>query len=156
METLWNPIFFADVIQVENAWVFLPLVLFPLFWVLVLWLIAEFGWAKIARRYPLRGTYHGPVSTFESGVIGYGARYNGVLAVGWGEQGLFLHVFVLFRIHHPPLLIPWEEIEEAIFDRYWFTDRLRLRMRESDVPTVTLYSGVARLVLEAYQRESER
>jgi len=140
----------------ENLLLFVPILLFPLVWVFTVWLITLLGWSRLARRYALRGSFHGHVRSFQSGIIGGFSRYNGVLVIGWGEQGLFLHVFFLFRINHPPLLIPWDEIQEAISDTYWFTKRLRLRMRAPDAPMVTLFGAVTERALDAYMQETGR
>jgi hypothetical protein len=41
------------------------------------------------------------------------ANYNSVLHVGVQPEGLHLSVMALFRVGHPPLLIPWDEITDV-------------------------------------------
>ena len=37
-------------------------------------------------------------------------NYGNILTVGANARGLYLAVFLLFRMAHPPLFIPWTDI----------------------------------------------
>lgn len=67
------------------------------------------GWQRLALKYkaplPTRRLYTGI-----SGRIG-GVSYNGILRLGFNENGLYLHVMSLFGIGHPPLLFPWSMLK---------------------------------------------
>ena len=72
----------------------------------------------------------------QSGTFGSWCHYNNILTVGYSETGLYLAVFFLFRVFHPPLLIPWSAIEKRTRSTYWFVkcdtleiEGLRLRLR---------------------------
>ena len=90
--------------------VLLFLVIFPLFWCGVIFLVAYLsGWATLARVYRFDGYFQGRQWSFQSAQIGWG-NYNGVLTVGANWEGLYLKPFFLFRFGHPPLFIPWYDI----------------------------------------------
>ena len=40
----------------------------------------------------------------------FGTNYGGCLTVGVNKRGLYLAVWFLFRLGHPPLVIPWHDI----------------------------------------------
>lgn len=87
------------------------LVVFPLMWCFVVWLLSHMGgWQGLATRYAsgnreVTGTRHGSVT----GMVG-GVSYRGTLTVHVNSEGFFLEVMPLFKIGHPRLFIPWTEI----------------------------------------------
>lgn len=65
----------------------------------------------------------------------FGARYNNGLTVGADNTGLFIVPFVLFRIGHPALLIPWTEISVARTTQLFIFKYVDLHLgREENVP----------------------
>lgn len=112
-------------------------VVFPAFWCGVVWLVGAMGWRPLAARYPADGPATGPSLGLTSGTIGL-ANYNGSLRVSVEREGLHLAVMALFRVGHPPMLIPWSEItsvtqKNALWAR-WYT----LRIGTPHVTTVRL------------------
>lgn len=88
--------------------------LFPVFfigmWVFVLLLVAMLGgWSRLAEYYRTQTRFEGQTWRFRSGRFGW-AGYNGCLTLGANHEGLYLAVFPLFRVGHPPLFIPWYDI----------------------------------------------
>jgi len=68
------------------------------------------GWARLAERY--RTELPRPDNArLTSGRMRWMTGYNSVLYVGWTDAGLYLSVFPLFRAGHPPLLVPWSDVE---------------------------------------------
>ncbi len=47
-------------------------------------------------------------------------NYNHVLTIGNGQEGLYLASTFLFRLMHPPLLVPWSEIKVRRKDGWVF------------------------------------
>lgn len=45
--------------------------------------------------------------------------YNGSFTPGADHTGLFVAVWPIFRICHPPLLVPWSEIQVSVEKRRW-------------------------------------
>ncbi len=112
-------------------------VVFPAFWCGVVWIIGAVGWRPLAARYPADGPATGQTFRMTSGTVGL-ANYNGVLSVSVEPEGLHLAVMALFRVGHPPILIPWPEItsvtqKNALWAR-WYT----LRIGTPHVATVRL------------------
>jgi hypothetical protein len=84
-------------------------------WVGISYLVAYAGgWAKLAELYPDQSnSFDGATFRFRSGTMRSAARYDNVLTIGANSRGLYLGVIFLFRAGHPPLFIPWNEIEVA-------------------------------------------
>src|SRR5689334_126791 len=84
-------------------------IFFPLFWMAIGVLISLSGWHSLAAQYPQPRPFAGQYATFRSGNVGI-SRYNHVLKVGADSDGLWLAVIFLFRVGHPPLFFPWDEL----------------------------------------------
>lgn len=94
----------------------IPLLFFPtfvVFWCGIVFLIgATGGWRKLGKRYARDAReFTGHRRVMQSGMMGGLARYNNILTVGADPRGLYLDVFGMFRPGHPPLYIPWEQVE---------------------------------------------
>jgi hypothetical protein len=99
--------------------------LFPVFfvamWVFVTFLISRLGgWSRLTPHYQAHFPFSGKRWSMRSGRMGW-ANYNGCLTVGGNFEGMYLAVFPLFRVGHPPLLIPWDEITTSTSKSFWFT-----------------------------------
>ena len=117
------------------AWFWL--VAIPLFavswWMFLMWLIAHaVGWSALARHYRNVEPFEGKKHHFCSGKISFG-NYGNCLIVGANSDGLYLHVFLLFRVGHPPLFIPWTDLTPRV-KRLWFFEWLEFE--PSRVPKV--------------------
>ncbi len=115
------------------------LVVFPLFWCGVVWLLSRMGgWHHLATRYaagnrPVAGACHGGVT----GMVG-GVSYRGVLTVHFVPEGFFLEVMVLFRIGHPRLFIPWAAVSGRQARRVLWWNAVSLSVGQPVISTVTL------------------
>jgi hypothetical protein len=97
-------------------------------WVSILNIISFIGgWHELARVYRASGSFSGKRFYFQSAGMRWATGYNGCLTVGSNLYGLYLSVFLPFRIGHPALLIPWEDISAKPQRTGWFpTVRLHL------------------------------
>ncbi len=68
------------------------------------------GWASLAQTYRLTGDFAAQHWSFQSAAMRWYAHYGSCLTVGADSTGLYLSVWAIFRIFHPPLFIPWSEI----------------------------------------------
>lgn len=98
----------------ENLSPIIPIVLFivifPLFWCGVVYLIANVGgWSQLAKHYRYDGTFQGQQWSLQSARFGL-SSYSGVLTVGANWEGLYLRTMFLFRCGHPPLFVPWYDL----------------------------------------------
>ncbi|MFG0250110.1 MAG: hypothetical protein ACF8OB_14575 [Phycisphaeraceae bacterium JB051] len=84
----------------------------PIFWCLVVWLIAKVsGWQQIARSYPLTQKIPGEKTVgMQSIRIGYLSQYNNCVTYGFSDQGMSLQLWSIFCFGHPPIFIPWEDL----------------------------------------------
>lgn len=87
----------------------------------LIYLIARTGgWHALAKRYPLRGPFPPPRTRFGYGVFHGWMGYNGALIVASDELGLYLRATpVLLSWCHPPIYIPWSEIERIELTSGW-------------------------------------
>src|SRR4051794_14673481 len=74
------------------------------------WLHAQLGWSSLARVYRTSRERPAQMYNFCSGTMNWFCNYRIVLRVGFVQEGLYLAVWPLLRIGHPPLLIPYADI----------------------------------------------
>lgn len=85
-------------------------VVFPLFWMGILALLARFsGYAELAQSFPGPATPPGRAFSRKSATL-KGMRYRNILTVGVGPEGLYLALSWPFTFRHPPILVPWSEV----------------------------------------------
>ncbi len=91
------------------------------------------GWLILSKRFRFKGSFYGEVWPFQSGRMRFYVHFASSLSVGADESGLYLAVFPLFRLWHPPLLIPWSEVSIIPRQRglIFKTRELRLGLEES-------------------------
>jgi hypothetical protein len=83
------------------------------------------GWGRLAERYTASGVVPGNLHRFRSARIGW-AGYNNCLTFGGDMRGLYVAMFPLFRPGHPPLYIPWHDLEAYAGD-LWVVSYLEFR-----------------------------
>ena len=104
------------------------LLIFPLFWCGIVWLLAQIGgWARLAQDFRTDKTPRGTPFHWQSGAVGW-TSYRGVLQLAAAPEGLFLSLPWLFRVGHAPLFIPWSAFHDAVEQQI-----LWLRQVRSDV-----------------------
>jgi hypothetical protein len=123
------------------------LLVFPVMWIGVVWLISRFGWAELANFWRTTETSTGMPFSSASGRIG-GARYNHVLQIWLDDQGLFLEPIWLFRIGHERLLIPWEDVLSMKPSQILWQSGVRLELKNSK--SFFLYGTVSTTLLELW------
>jgi hypothetical protein len=102
-----------------------PIILryFP-FYFLSLWIFIAYivswigGWHLLTQRFRTDSEFTGTVYRWFYTTMRLGVHYNGALKVGGDAEGLYIAPMLLFRIGHPPLLIPWTEISVEK-SRWW-------------------------------------
>jgi len=104
---------------------------------LVMQLVARLsGWSRLAEQYRATQPFQGEKWRFQSINMRYLSHYNGCVTFGADLQGLYVAVLFFFRVGHPPLLIPWGELEIQPKDR-WMMSGYELRFLR--VPGVTMW-----------------
>ncbi len=104
------------------------------------------GWWSLSRRY--RTEYPMPPGSFLSGAtFRYVVGYNNVLRLGSDTEGLYLTFWP--RIGHPPLFIPWHEVEVKAPRRIILKMQTLVLGQEQKVPVTMREKDVRRLLLKA-------
>lgn len=90
------------------------------------------GWNQLARRFGTSSAIEGVKFKFTSLSVGSGhfpIKYRNCMFVTVGYAGLALSVNILFRIFHPPLLIPWSDIETVRPEKVWLVPHIAVYVR---------------------------
>ena len=86
---------------------------FALWWSFLCWVIAVFGgWRSLAKKYGVQRLPAGKKYYLQSAAFsraGLPCHYGSCVTMIVCEEGLGMAVFPVFRVGHPPLLIPWDE-----------------------------------------------
>jgi hypothetical protein len=140
--------------------------LFPLFfvgvWLFVVGLLAALGgWSALGRHFrdpgdAARGNFielPGSSLMMRRAPIPFPVSYNHCVAVTVSGAGLHLRVMVLFRFRHPPLLIPWEQVERMEPGHHLFWRTLRIRLRGTGT-RISLVGDAGRVVEEAWAQRA--
>jgi hypothetical protein len=91
-------------------------------WVSITLALAHLGgWRSLAREYRATSGFGGRRFHFQSARLGGWVGYNGSLTAGSDVFGLHLSVWSIFRMGHPPLLIPWQEVSVSIEKHRWIS-----------------------------------
>jgi hypothetical protein len=112
--------------------------LFLAFWTAICLGMAHLGWAKLARCYRASESFDGKRRFFRTAEVGQ-SSYRNCLTTGVSPRALHLSVLFPFRVGHPPLQIPWEDISAS--DIRWLLGRgYELRFRLAPHVTIRLSS----------------
>ena len=80
------------------------------------------GWNRLAERFQAEGEPYGDTRTagplFYSVYWRWWSHYSGIVRMTATADALHLSVIFFFRIGHPPLAIPWGEIEMRPIQRF--------------------------------------
>lgn len=92
---------------------------FPLIWVSVVFLLSRLsGWSKLAQTYREQQPFVGQLHRRCSATLGL-VGYNKTLVLGANEHGLHLAVPRIFALGHPPLFVPWADVEAERGKTLW-------------------------------------
>ena len=119
-----------------DSYPFLWVIPSVLLWCGVSFLISQLtGWAVLSRRF--RATTSPPRQTWslQTARMRWGTHYGNCLTVGADPAGLYLAPLFLYRIGHPPLLLPWQEVSVRRRGKVLFTPYVQLQLgREEQIP----------------------
>lgn len=89
------------------------------------------GWFNLSRRYKSPRTYYEDRYSFQSAAFRYVVSYNRCLTIGGDERGLHMSAMFPFRLCHPPIYIPWEDVTKSRRESRLFGIRLSFRKTPS-------------------------
>jgi hypothetical protein len=117
-------------------------IFFLALWIGVGFLIAQFGgWGELSRFYRSANRFEGKRWYFRSGRMRWMTNYNGCLTVGSSPEGLFLAVLFLFRVGHPPLFVPWQDISVRT-GKLLLWEWTEFRFRQAPSVRLRLYGSI--------------
>jgi hypothetical protein len=112
----------------------MPLLFIPLWCAVSVYIAFMGGWRQLAKHYRANNPFLGKKFYFQSASMKGMTNYNKVLTIGVNREGLFISALFIFRLGHPPLLIPWPEITFKEKEGNFY-DRCELRFaRSPDIP----------------------
>lgn len=81
-------------------------------WCAVVWFISRYtGWARLAKAYPQAHPFRGKQYHFGCLKMKGAGGYNNCVVYGADDQGIYLSMWPVFRIGHPAMFLPWQEIK---------------------------------------------
>lgn len=117
-------------------------VLFPFFFVgmwcavsLVLSTIG--GWRRLAESFPARGQPSGKRFFMQGGKVGL-VTYSACLTIYSSSEGLYLSVWLPFRLGHPPLFIPWNAARNVATRRFLWAESVVFDVGSPGIATLQL------------------
>jgi len=123
-------------------------VMFPTMWLTIGFLIARIGgWGLLAEKYRTDREFPRRKRWMQSAQMRFGTNYNSVLTLASDSEGIYMRVMSLFRMGHPPLFIPWAEIQVDEPRRWLLWKRVALQLGTEAVP-LRLYERTAKFLLE--------
>jgi hypothetical protein len=122
-------------------------VAFSAIWCFVCWLISIIGgWRRLAQHYRTSDTPNGPGLFARFLRLGI-SSYRRTVTVHITPAGLHLAVMPLFRLGHPPLMIPWSAVRNATPSSYRWMQAVRFDVlgpnSHQPLTTLTLPSEIA-------------
>lgn len=83
------------------------------FWVLISYGLSRSGWSALADKYPASDVRPPKLHNFCSLILNQWISYNSCLRMGFTENALYIRPLWMFRLFHPPLLIPFKDLHEV-------------------------------------------
>jgi hypothetical protein len=127
--------------------------LFSTVWCAVCVVMATIGgWRRLAESYRAIDEFDGERWRFRSARMGW-VGYNNCLTFGVNATGLYLAVLFPFRLGHPPLLIPWSEIDVSEQKTWVGFKYCEFRFRQAPSVIVRIAGGLGTTLLRAAGHE---
>ncbi len=114
------------------------IIFFIILWICVCKLIsATGGWRTLARDYRANTAFDGQKRWLKSATMRRWTNYNNCVNIGANKYGLYLSVLPVFRVGHPPLLIPWTDISTEAAKRRLLPDAVKFSFaKQPEVPVI--------------------
>jgi hypothetical protein len=121
-------------------------VLFPLYfiglWCAICLLLSVIGgWRRLAQRFPARSQPSGTRYGMQRARVGP-VRYGGCLTIYSSQEGLFISIWLPFRLGHPPLFISRAEIHNPKARRFLWMELVDFDIGSPRIATMQLPKNV--------------
>ncbi|MCC2545400.1 hypothetical protein LJY25_03005 [Hymenobacter sp. BT175] len=107
------------------------------FWCLIVKGISQVAWSRLVARFGVVSTPAGSQITLPRARLGV-VSYQNAIRAGIAPDGLSLSVNSLFRVGHPPLLIPWSALEPFQTEQSLWTTFYSTTIRLSGAAGISL------------------
>lgn len=130
------------------------LLVFFLFLHAILFLLSRTGgWHAWAKHYARKNVQALVKLTWANGKMKGFAKYGNTLTLGVNEDGLILATIIWFRLFHPTLVLPWNEIRTRSA-RYFFSDVIEVYTDAANGVSIKLYPRELKQLAELLQNTS--
>lgn len=139
----------------QGEWFFLGLVF--LWFAISAVLSLASGWHALARRFRSDEPVEGERVRCRATAMGWRGlpmSYGRCVYTTVGQRALALSVIAPFRLLHPPLVIPWAEVERCERVALWFRKCVSVHVRGHG-RGLTFHESVGEPMLEAWTRANE-
>ena len=131
------------------------LVVFPLFWMGIVYLISRVGgWARLAERYAAQGPATGDAFRMCTARLSHLGNYRNSLNLTVSGSGIHLQPLFIFSTGHDPLFIPWNAVTDLKKRKMLFFTSAQLSVRSDDAGGTTRITFFGEPILESLQRHS--
>jgi len=118
------------------------------FFPILSWLLAVIGgWHKLAQQYTTWQPAEGEIRRFQSATFGL-VNYGTCLTIVLSAYGMRLAVSPIFRLGHPPLLIPWSEFHDIRERRSFFVKLDEVKIGSPTLATLCFRPHILRAARE--------
>lgn len=108
-------------------------------WFLAAHLVASLGWQRLAAAFQVDRLPRGPVCWLAYlGIDSMQYSGIGVVQATVVAEGLGLRVLFLFRVGHPPLVVPWSALGPLVATKSWWRTMYAVTIRVSEQRSVRL------------------
>ncbi|TWU56386.1 hypothetical protein Poly51_22960 [Rubripirellula tenax] len=107
------------------------LLMIPFAWVFVSFLLARIsGWSRLVKPYSAGEVSDGAFvadesARFRTATLG-AIQYHSCVTFGINDTSLRMSMPFLFRLGHPPLVIPWDQIHRVEADNRLYSHRVKV------------------------------
>ena len=127
-----------NVIQLESFSVPTHILFFIILWIGVCKILSAIGgWRMLAQHYRSNSDFDGQKMRFKSAGLRRWTNYNNCITVGANKYGLYMAILPIFRIGHPPLFFPWQDISTEAGNRRFFGNFVKFTfIKQPEIPVV--------------------
>lgn len=157
VEPLWDTSFLPGYVWAIIIFAFVAIFLCLLYFA-ICGMTALRGWRGYAARYRGPGEPPAAMQTFtgQSMMIGGNlapANYRNVITAGLGDEGIYLRMASFFRAFHPPLLVPWDAVENVSRDKAIVGSTTAVEC--GSLPRLVFFKGLGEAVYSRWQARPE-
>jgi hypothetical protein len=122
--------------------------------IIVTYFISRMGWDKLVQHFKAIDKFEGKRVGLISVTINSG-NYQNSIVLKYNYQGIYLKPIFLFRLFHPPVLIPWNEIKDVRDKKILFINLKELVIGDPFIALITLKTSVYNKIERPFDTQSK-